>query len=622
MEKRLNILAVEDLEDDLFLLLRHLKRNGYTVSSYRVDNEKDLRKAFEKGGWDIIISDFSMPQFNGLKALQIYNDYKLDIPFILLSGTIGEDVAVEAMKLGAHDYIMKDKLGRLVPAIERELKEAKNRREKLIAQNKLKESEEGYRTVVENAFDIIFTISTDGKILRVNEAVKNIGNWEKEDLIGRPISEIIHPEDLRFVQKRMEITLCGMQDGEYEIRLKKKDSSYFIGAMKTTLLKKDGKAEGILGFVRDVTKKKEMEERVTIFSKASNQSPVSIIITDLDGNLSYVNEMFLSVSGFSKDEILNIESKELIASEVSDEDYTKMWLDVKNYGIWKGQYYSKTKKGKLFWEEVSITPIRDEQENIIRFLIIKIDITKRKEMFSELLIAKREAESANNMKSEFLAQMSHEIRTPLNTMLSFHQLFKAELGDELDTDLLYCLDGAENASLRIIRTIDLLLNMTELQVGSYSPNRVYVDVYEDILDKLMLEKFSESKMKGLEFNLSKLTNKTRIKIDEYSVTQIFDNLISNAIKYTNSGKIDINCFINAEGYLSVSVADTGIGIAKENLQKIFHAFSQEEQGYTRSYEGNGLGLALVSEYCKINKAIILVESEKGVGSTFTIVFKF
>jgi len=622
MESKLNILVVEDLEDDLFLLLRHLKRNGYTITYHHVDNKIDLRKAFEKGGWDIVISDFSMPQFTGLQALKIFNEYKLNIPFILLSGTIGEDVAVEAMKLGAHDYIMKDKLSRLIPAIERELKEAKNRLERDEAQNKLKESEENYRNLIENALDVIFTISLDTKIVTINEAVKTIGGWDKKDLIGKEFSKLIHPDDSEYVYQRMKATLSKELLGEYEVRLKKKNGTYGIAAIKTTLLIKDGVITGILGFIRDVTKRKEMEERITIFSKASNQSPVSIVITDLDGQISYVNEMFIKNSEFTKDEIFSLSVKELIAAEVSDDDYKKMWLDVKNYGIWKGEYYSKTKTGKLFWEEVSISPIKDKRKRIIRYLIIKANITKRKEMFSELLIAKREAESANDLKSEFLAQMSHEIRTPLNTMLSFNQLFQSELGDDLDEDLVSCLQGSENASLRIIRTIDLLLNMTELQVGSYKPTRINVDIFKDILENLLLEKISESKKKGLELNLLKTTDQTTIEIDQYSVTQIFDNVISNALKYTDSGKIDITCFVNQDGYLSVSIADTGIGIAKENFKKIFHAFSQEEQGYTRSYEGNGLGLTLVAEYCKLNRATISVESEKGVGSTFTIVFKF
>ena len=132
----------------------------------------------------------------------------------------------------------------------------------------------------------------------------------------------------------------------------------------------------------------------------------------------------------------------------------------------------------------------------------------------------------------------------------------------------------------------------------------------------------ECRKKGLDITLSKSTENTKMIIDEYSVTQIFDNIISNAIKYTHKGSVKINCFTTDSGYLSVSVADTGIGIAQKNIQTVFNAFSQEEQGYTRSYEGNGLGLALVKEYCKLNRAIISLESEKGVGSTFTITFTF
>ncbi len=620
MEKKLNILAIEDLEDDLFLLLRYLKKNGFIITHTRVDNEVDLREALNADGWDIIISDYSMPQFTGLKALEIFKEYKIDIPFILLSGTIGEEIAVEAMKKGAHDYIMKDKLSRLIPAIERELKESKIRRERTEAINKLKESEGNYKSLVENALDIIFVVSKDGVVTSANNATKRILNIEKENLIGKHFKEIVHPDDFDYVLERLQGTLLGKSKGEYEVRIKKQDNSYIIGGLKTTLLVVGGETKGVLGFIRDLTKSKEMEERITIFSKASNQSPVSIIITELNGEVSYINDKYLEDSEYTKDEVFQEESKKIIASEVAHDDYKKMWLDVKNYGSWSGEYYSKTKNGKLYWEEVSITPIKDEKGEIIRYLVIKNDITKRKELISEILVAKKDAEAANNLKSEFLAQMSHEIRTPLNTMLSFHQLFQAEIGDKLDEDLRSCLVGAESASQRIIRTIDLLLNMTELQVGSYTPNRLELDLYDDILDRLLLEKLPECKRKGIELTLSKSTEDTTMFADEYSVTQIFDNIISNAIKYTNKGSVEINCYRNESGRLSISVKDTGIGIAKKNLTTVFDAFAQEEQGYTRSYEGNGLGLALVKEYCKLNRASISVESEKGVGSTFTITF--
>lgn len=542
--------------------------------------------------------------------------------WVVGTGIYIEDVDEEISAITSHLFYVSFSilflLGVILFFISKQSLVIENKRYKAVLG--LKESEESYRTLVENALDIIFTISKKGVILTINETVKKIGNWEKHELIGKTITEFVHPDDHKILLKKMRSTLSGNPEDEYEVRIKIKDGSYIIGAVKTNILITDGEISGILGFIRDVTKRKEIEKRVTIFSKASDQSPVSIIITDLDGEISYVNNKFIQTFGCSKNEIFLFEAKDLIASEVSDEEYKKMWMDVKSTEIWQGEYYSKNRNGELFWEAVSITPIKDENGDTICYVIIKIDITKRKNMFSELLIAKREAESANNLKSEFLAQMSHEIRTPLNTMLSFHQLFKTELEDNLDEDLISCLQGVENASHRIIRTIDLILNMTELQVGTYTINRVKLNIYEDILKKLMLEKRTICKIKGLEFNIRKTTDNTIIVVDEYSVTQIFDNIISNAIKYTDNGNIEINCLINDEGYFAVSVSDTGIGIAKENLEKVFNAFSQEDQGYTRKYEGNGLGLALVKEYCKLNRAKISVESVKGKGSTFTVIF--
>src|SRR6266849_6654731 len=128
MNRTLRVLNVEDSEQDMALLARHLKRAGYDLVLNRVDTAEAMKAALETREWDVILCDYSMPQFNALGALKLLKEMGLDIPFIIVSGTIGEEVAVEAMRAGAHDYLMKDNLLRLVPTIERELHEAEGRR--------------------------------------------------------------------------------------------------------------------------------------------------------------------------------------------------------------------------------------------------------------------------------------------------------------------------------------------------------------------------------------------------------------------------------------------------------------------------------------------------------------
>ncbi len=236
-----------------------------------------------------------------------------------------------------------------------------------------------------------------------------------------------------------------------------------------------------------------------------------------------------------------------------------------------------------------------------------------------LIEALNEAEKSVRLKSEFLAQISHEIRTPINNILNFISLIKLQLGENLDEDLNTSFKIINRASDRLIRTIDLILNMSELQTGSYKPKKEMFDIYSEILEKLYLENKYKAKELGIEFKLSRETDETYIYADKYSVEQIFINLLDNAFKFTPEGKIIIT-IQKEEKNLTVHVLDTGIGISEEFLPDLFHPFRQEEQGYTRSFEGSGLGLSLVKEYCDLNEAEIVVESSKGGGTKFTVKF--
>jgi len=227
---------------------------------------------------------------------------------------------------------------------------------------------------------------------------------------------------------------------------------------------------------------------------------------------------------------------------------------------------------------------------------------------------------ADKIKTDFLAQMSHEIRTPLNAIVGNVNYLNESFGEKMNQDARECFEGIDLASGRIVRTIDLILNIAELQTSDYKPHYEKIDLDSKILKKLYQEHSLSAKQKGLEFIYICKEKETIITADEYSITQIFANLIDNAIKYTKKGKIEILLERNKTDNIVVEIKDTGIGIRKDFLPRLFEPFVQEEQGFSRSYDGNGLGLSLVKKYCEFNNSIIEVESEKNVGSTFRIIF--
>ena len=255
MNKPLHVLIVEDQETDAELLVIELRRGGYVPEYERVETAETMRAALDEKTWDIIISDYSMPHFNGIDALKLLKKTGIDIPFILVSGAIGEEVAVEAMKLGAHDYLMKDKLIRLVPAIERELHDAEERRERRKAEQQ-----------IQNFFDLapyLLCIAdlTTYHYLKINPAFeKNLG-YSEEELLSKPFPEFIHLLDREKTNLLVEKTLGSKETHlhDFENRILRKDGSYIWISWRSNFLAE----EGIAYFVgRDITDQKSREEEL------------------------------------------------------------------------------------------------------------------------------------------------------------------------------------------------------------------------------------------------------------------------------------------------------------------------------------------------------------------------
>ncbi|MBU2508629.1 MAG: HAMP domain-containing histidine kinase, partial [Bacteroidetes bacterium] len=195
-----------------------------------------------------------------------------------------------------------------------------------------------------------------------------------------------------------------------------------------------------------------------------------------------------------------------------------------------------------------------------------------------------------------------------------------ELEEVIDTDLKSCFLSMEIASKRIIRTVDLILNMSQIQTDTYKLTPAKIDLVSRIINPLIKEYDIFAQKKNISVSFSTNVVDSTLYCDEYSVTQIFANLIDNAIKFTPKGKVEVSLFNTDQGKLIFEIKDTGVGMYAEFIQNLFQPFSQEEQGYQRTFDGNGLGLALVKKYCELNDASIEVESKKNIGSTFRVIF--
>ncbi len=365
----------------------------------------------------------------------------------------------------------------------------------------------------------------------------------------------------------------------------------------------------------------ESEER---FRMLAENVPGIIYLSKNDKNYSiiYLNDQFSNITGYDKSLFLEnkITFNDIVVPEDSEKNKREVDKSIEEGRSYHFRYRIKHKKGHVLWLEEFGSAIVVEGKNNMLFEGFILDVTERVLDEQKLILAKEQAEKSDKLKSEFLAQMSHEIRTPINTILSFSSLLRDELEDSIDDEFKSCFVSMSSAGRRIIRTIDLILNMSEVQAGIYDYVSKYINVSTDLLDPVRNELVYVAAEKGLKFNVNIQTEDLFIWADEYTVGQIVNNLVDNAIKYTEKGKVEINIYRNDEGKLVIEVTDSGIGISNDYLPMLFTPFSQEEQGYTRKFEGNGLGLALVKKYCELNNADIEVESEKGIGSKFRVIF--
>jgi PAS domain S-box-containing protein len=248
------------------------------------------------------------------------------------------------------------------------------------------------------------------------------------------------------------------------------------------------------------------------------------------------------------------------------------------------------------------------------------DITTKKRAERALLEAKDLLEQSDKLKTEFLGQISHEIRTPINNILGFSYLIREELGDHTNDNIKNCFNIMDTAGRRLVRTVDQIIQMAQLQTGDQEFFPEIIDLDKDILEDLVLEYFQKAKHKNLSFKYLNLATNPMVNADKFMLNQIMTNLIDNAIKYTDEGSVEISIKNNSDAKIHFEIRDTGIGISKEYLENIFIPFSQEDTGYSRSYEGNGLGMALCKSYANINNIEIIISSEKGKGSSFQLVF--
>jgi PAS domain S-box-containing protein len=487
------------------------------------------------------------------------------------------------------------------------------------SENLLRESEEKYRILSELSPEMIYLVDLKGIVTYLNKSAAAQFRVNPSQIIGKHIEDVFPPAisrmNLEAIQKVINTKSPYYSEREIQFPFGK----IWVSTRLSPVFNKEYDVVSVLGLSININEQKMAAKENLKLSRAVEQGPASVIITNREGDIEYVNKKFCDLTGYSKEEVLG-KNPRFLGSGFQDKIFYKdLWDTILAGNNWSGELLNKKKSGELYWESALISPLINENGDIISFIAVKEDITENKNMESKLIEAKEKAESVNKLKDAFIANMSHEIRTPLNGILGMTSLIRDIFSGKINKDDEELFDGIDQSSKRIIRTVDLILNYSRLQVGEFPIFRKNISI-SLICENLVKEYAVPARLKSLDLKFQNDCGNVILFVDEYSTIIAISNLIDNAIKYTNKGFILVTLYKGFKGDIILIVKDSGIGISKEYIENIFAPYRQEQIGYGRAYEGIGLGLSLVKKVLTLNDANISVESNKGEGSTFIINF--
>lgn len=609
----------------------------------------------------------------------------------------------------------------------------------LEAQKQLQESEARFSKTFYSSPVAKAVIKLDGlKFFEVNDAFCRVSGYQSEALLGKSVDELklVKPSVVRYL---VEALKKAKQVNQLEISIFSRNGEIRTGLLSIDTYKQNGEKFLIVALL-DITERKRAEEELLKLTRAVEQSPISILITDLDGNIEYVNPWFSEVTGYLPGELIGKNPRILSSGLTPEKDYVQMYRSLEKGQVWRGQFHNKKKDGSLFWEKATVAPVINDLGVITHYLAVKEDIThvkqlsenlqesekrykslfrnsplpmfiydvdtldfvevndvtvdkygysiqefqqmtirdlhpedllskleeniqssKEKYQYSSdwqhqsksgelfdveivshaipatdgrqmrlvlvnditeklkaentLLHAKAMAEASDKLKTNFLNNISHEVRTPLNGIMGAASLLEDESGNGEFTELVEII---QESSDRLIQTITDFMDISLLTSGNMEVYSKKFD-FREVFDFITLKFEHKVSEKFIDFELLKpeINEAVFLNTDQELLSKAITHLLLNAFKFTNQGKISVGYLVH-QNVLEIFVKDTGIGISKENFERIFEHFTQEDQSSVRRFEGSGLGLSIVQGIMKLLGGEVELESEEGVGSAFTI----
>ncbi len=649
--RRLRLLMIEDDPGDVELALHELRRAGLEVEAEVIQTLHEFDACLDKASYDAVLSDYKLPGWTGLDAAVWLRKRKFYIPFILVSGILGEEAAVDCIKRGISDVVLKDHLSRLPLALDRALQEQELRSARAWAENEVRQREQRFRALIENSSDGIALVGADGMFLPSTPSTVAALGWSPEDVRGVGLLDLVHPEDRAAAAAIFAQVLADSSRAlPFQVRCRHHDGSWRWAEGVGRNLLADPSVQAVVIHYRDITERKEQESEIRRLNEGLecivaertaelesalreleikvadqkmaeealavlqrdtelilNSAGDGILRVDVDGRCTFANAAAAKMLGYSREEFLGRDLRALGLQAWQDDasgarasgpcfgaaDLHDIVRHAENQII-------RRKDGSPVPVDASTTPIVEGDEIVGAVLTLR-DVSERQAM--------------EKMKDEFVSVVSHELRTPLTAIRGSLGLLAAGEIAQKPGPARRMVEIAVNNADRLVRLVNDILDSSRLESDTVVLTRRTCCASELTLQAIELMRPMAG---GAGVRLELDAQPVSFQANPDGILQVLTNLLSNAIKFSPPGSVvRVDCR-RSDGKVVFRVTDEGPGIPADKLESIFGRFQPVDASESRRRGGTGLGLSICRSIARHHGGKIWAESELGNGSTFVM----